>query len=116
MITGVHTIIYSDAPDEARAFLRDVLGFSAADAGGGWLLFAMPPTELAIHPADEGGTHELHLMCDDLVATMAELKAKGVEFTRPISEQNWGRITAIKVPGGGEIGLYQPKHPTAHPS
>jgi catechol 2,3-dioxygenase-like lactoylglutathione lyase family enzyme len=116
MITGLHTIIYSDQPEEARAFIRDLLGFRATDAGGGWLLYAMPPAELAVHPAEEGGTHELHLMCDDLDPTMAELRAKGVEFTRPVSEQSWGRSTALKIPGGGEIGLYEPRHHSAHSS
>jgi catechol 2,3-dioxygenase-like lactoylglutathione lyase family enzyme len=113
MITGVHAVIYSSEPDQTRAFLLDVLGFRAVDAGGGWLVFALPPAELAVHPADEGGQQELYLMCDDIKATVQELKDKGVEFNTPISEQRWGFLTSFKLPGGGEIGLYEPRHPTA---
>ena len=94
-----------------RAFFRDVLGFASVDAGGGWLIFQLPPTELAAHPAEERGRHEMYLMCDDLEATVEELKKKGVEFTRPIAEERWGLVTAIKLPGGVELGLYEPRHP-----
>lgn len=110
MITGLHTILYSTQAEEVRAFFRDVLEYPAADAGGGWLIFAMPPAELAVHPGDEP-VQELYLMCDDLPATMKELTGKGVTFTKPVSEQRWGAITAIALPGGTEIGLYQPYHP-----
>jgi len=113
MITGAHAVIYSSEPDQTRAFLLDVLGFRAVDAGGGWLVFALPPAELAVHPADEGGQQELFLMCDDIKTTVQELKDKGVEFHTPISEQRWGFLTSFKLPGGGEIGLYEPRHPTA---
>ena len=112
MINGVHGIIFSEDAEALRAFLADVLGFSSVDAGGGWLIFALPPAELAAHPADEGGRHELYLMCDDIEKTIEELEAKGVEFSGPVSDQGFGRLTAIKLPGGGELGLYQPKHPT----
>ena len=112
MITGAHAIIYSDAADEVRAFLRDVLGFRSVDAGGGWLVFALPPAELAVHPADGDARHELYLMCDDIEATIAELTAKGAQVT-PITEQRWGRLTSITLPGGSEVGLYEPRHPTA---
>ena len=112
MITGAHTVLYSPDAEALRAFLRDVLGFPSVDAGGGWLIFALPPAELAAHPADANGT-SLYLMCDDLEATMASLTAKGVEFTQPVSDQGWGRLTALRVPGGGELGLYEPRHPTA---
>jgi catechol 2,3-dioxygenase-like lactoylglutathione lyase family enzyme len=112
MITGAHAVIHSDRADEVRAFLRDVLGFSGVDAGGGWLVFGLPPAELAVHPAEGEGQHELYLMCDDLAATMAELGARGVEFG-PVSEQRWGRLTSIGLPGGGQLGLYEPRHPTA---
>jgi catechol 2,3-dioxygenase-like lactoylglutathione lyase family enzyme len=112
MITGAHAIIYSDAADEVRAFLRDVLGFASVDAGGGWLVFALPPAELAVHPADGDARHELYLMCDDIDATIAELTAKGVHV-KPISEQRWGRLTSLTLPGGSELGLYEPRHPTA---
>jgi catechol 2,3-dioxygenase-like lactoylglutathione lyase family enzyme len=112
MITGAHAIIYSAATDEVRDFLRDVLGFDAVDAGGGWLVFALPPAELAVHPSDGEGMHELYLMCDDIDSTMADLRGKGVEFG-PVSEQRWGKLTSIALPGGGELGLYEPSHPTA---
>ncbi|GAA1691704.1 hypothetical protein GCM10009765_46370 [Fodinicola feengrottensis] len=109
-IIGLHTIVYSSHAEEVRAFFRDVLDYPSADAGGGWLIFAMPPAELAVHPGDEP-RQELYLMCDDLPATMTELTAKGVTFTKPVDEQRWGAITAIALPGGTEIGLYQPYHP-----
>ena len=121
MITGAHAIIYSTAADEVRAFLRDTIGFSGVDAGGGWLIFALPPSELAVHPAGEApsgdllGQCELYLMCDDINATLEELKSKGVEVSRPVSDQSWGRLTALRLPGGTELGLYEPRHPTALP-
>lgn len=90
-----------------------MLGFRAVDAGGGWLILALPPAEVAVHPADEGGAQELLLMCDDINATVEELKGKGAEFSTPISTQRWGLLTSFRIPGGGEIGLYQPTHPTA---
>ena len=113
MITGAHSIIYATDAEAARAFLRDTLGLSNVDAGGGWLIFKSPPAELAVHPG-ESGTVELYLMCDDLESTMAELKAKGVEFTSEVSNQRWGLVTSLAVPGAGNIGLYQPLHPTAY--
>jgi predicted enzyme related to lactoylglutathione lyase len=116
MITGVHGIIYTKDADGVRAFFRDVLEFSSVDAGQGWLIFALPPAELAAHPADEASHHELYLMCDDAHATVDELKRKGVEFSRPISDEGFGLITAIKLPGGGELGLYEPRHPTPTPA
>jgi len=115
MITAVHALIYSKDPEGVRAFFRDVLGLKSVDAGGGWLVFALPPAELGIHPAEQGDTHELYLMCDDLKATMAGLERKGVRFARPPSEQPFGLVTAIVLPGGEEIGLYEPRHPTAVP-
>lgn len=113
MITGAHTILYSSDADADRAFLRDVLGFPHVDAGGGWLIFAAPPSELAVHPTDDAPRHELMLMCDDVHATVAELAAKGVEFTSGVQELRWGRLTSLRLPGGGELGLYEPLHPTA---
>ncbi|MGA3023239.1 MAG: VOC family protein [Bryobacteraceae bacterium] len=115
MINGIHAIVYSRDAERARAFFRDTLGFSSVDAGHGWLIFALPPAELAAHPTDENEHHELYLMCDDIHAAVAELKSKGVEFTRPVTDQGWGLLTRLCVPGGGEMGLYQPKHPTAIP-
>ena len=114
MITGVHALIFSTEADGVRAFFRDVLGFPSVDAGGGWLIFALPPAELAIHPTDGPPHHELYLMCEDIEATAKQLASKGVELTRPISDAGFGLVTAIKIPGG-ELALYQPKHPTALP-
>ena len=110
MITGVHTIVYVQDEDAARAFFRDVLGFPHVDAGDGWLIFRSPPGELATHPAETPGSHEMFLMCDDIEATVAELAAKGVEFTTPVTDRGWGLLTELKVPGGGTLGLYEPKH------
>jgi catechol 2,3-dioxygenase-like lactoylglutathione lyase family enzyme len=110
MITGAHAILFTEDADAARAFLRDVLGFRSVDAGGGWLIFALPPAEIAAHPSDAGGRYELYLMCDDIHATMEELAAKGVEFSGPASEEAFGLMTAIELPGGGELGLYEPRH------
>ena len=112
MITGVHAVIFTTDAEADRAFFRDVLELPAVDAGGGWLIFALPPAELAAHPADEGGQHELYLMCDDVRATIDELTNKGVEFARPVSDEGFGLLTAIRLPGGGELGLYEPRHPT----
>jgi catechol 2,3-dioxygenase-like lactoylglutathione lyase family enzyme len=115
VIVGAHTIVFAEDPEAARAFFGDVLGLRAVDAGGGWLIFALPPAELACHPAEgDSGRHELYLMCDDLDATIADLEAKGVECVAPISDEAWGRVTRLRVPGGGELGLYEPRHPTAH--
>jgi catechol 2,3-dioxygenase-like lactoylglutathione lyase family enzyme len=114
VIIGAHTIVFADDAAAARTFFADVLGLRAVDAGGGWLIFALPPGELACHPAEgDSGRHELYLMCDDLEATMADLAAKGVEFVAPVSDERWGRVTRMRVPGGAELGLYEPSHPTA---
>lgn len=119
MITGAHTVMYAGDAEAARAFFKDVLGFSNVDAGDGWLIFALPPGELAMHPIDaakEEERHELYLMCDDVHKTVDELKRKGVEFTRPILTQPWGLLTTLRVPGAGELGLYQPRHPVPTPA
>ena len=112
VITGAHSIIHTSDPDGVRAFFRDVLELPSVDAGQGWLIFALPPAEVAVHPAEGGDRHELYLMCDDIHATVGELQDKGVELTRPVSEERWGLVTAISLPGGGELGLYEPRHPT----
>jgi len=112
VITGVHAVIFTTDAERDRAFFRDVLEFPSVDAGRGWLIFALPPAELAAHPADENDRSELYLMCDDVNATVAELAAKGVEAARPISDEGFGLVTAIRLPGGGELGLYQPRHPS----
>ena len=112
-IGAVHVTVFTRDAEATRAFFRDVLELDSVDAGGGWLIFALPPAELAAHPAGEGGRHELFLMCDDVDETVAELEAKGVEFARPVSDEGFGRVTAMRLPGGGELGLYEPRHPTA---
>src|SRR6478672_8966103 len=108
----MHAIVFSPEAEKVRTFFADVLGMPSVDAGGGWLIFALPPAELAVHPADGDGRHELYLMCDDIDATVADLKAKGVE-TATISEQRWGRLTHVTLPSGEPLGLYEPKHPKA---
>jgi len=112
MIIGAHVIVYSKNADADRAFFRDVLGFKSVDAGHGWLIFALPPAEAAFHPDEENDRHELYLMCDDLKTEMSALQKKGVTCS-DIQEARWGSITRIQLPGGGTVGLYQPKHPTA---
>ena len=112
MIFGAHVIVYSKDGEADRQFLRDVLGFSSVDAGHGWLIFALPPAELAVHLAEENGKHELYLMCDDLQAEIAALAAKGVQCSE-VHNERWGSITKIGLPGGGTVGLYQPRHPLA---
>jgi catechol 2,3-dioxygenase-like lactoylglutathione lyase family enzyme len=112
MIFGAHVIVYSQDAAADRAFFRDVLGFSSVDAGHGWLIFALPPAEAAVHPAENDTGHELYFMCDDLKAEIASLAAKGVHCSE-VQEARWGSISKIRLPGGGEAGLYQPKHPLA---
>jgi catechol 2,3-dioxygenase-like lactoylglutathione lyase family enzyme len=122
MITGAHILLYSEKPEADRAFFREVLGFRAVDAGGGWLIFKLPPAEAALHPAD-GDTRQVHgghallgavfyLLCDDLQAEVKALKAKKVQCTQ-VGKERWGIKTTVRLPSGGEIGLYQPTHPTA---
>jgi catechol 2,3-dioxygenase-like lactoylglutathione lyase family enzyme len=113
VITGVHALIYTNNPDATRAFFRDVLGFASVDAGDGWLIFALPPAELGIHPTEGEDRHELYLMCTDIEQTMADLSAKGVEFSGPLADAGFGRVAALRVPGAGELHIYQPRHPTA---
>jgi catechol 2,3-dioxygenase-like lactoylglutathione lyase family enzyme len=112
MIAGAHTILFARNAEAARAFFRDVLELDAVDAGGGWLIFALPPGELACHPAEAGadGVAELYLMCQDVEAARKELEARGVEFVAPISDEGFGRLTRLRVPGYGELGLYEPRH------
>jgi len=123
VITAVHTLVYADDAEAARAFFRDVLGWPHVDAGGGWLIFKTGPSELGVHPTREehGGDtwstdehHEITLICDDIQQTVAELRAKGAEFTRDITDDGFGLTTALKVPGAGAMMLYQPKHPPAY--
>jgi predicted enzyme related to lactoylglutathione lyase len=111
VITGVHAIIYSEQAQATREFFRDLLEWDSVDAGHGWLIFALPPAELAVHPVDGPDRHELYLMCDDLEATIEQLRGKGVELVEEVTKQSWGRTTAIGIPGGGRIALYEPSHP-----
>ncbi len=116
MIAGAHTILYAEDAEAARAFLRDVLGFPGVDAGDGWLIFELPPGELAVHPGpgwgSSTGAHELFFMTRDLASAAAELEAKGVEFTAPVTDEGYGLMTRFRLPGVGEVGLYEPRHPS----
>jgi catechol 2,3-dioxygenase-like lactoylglutathione lyase family enzyme len=111
VITGMHAIVSSPQAEKVRAFFADVLGLPSADAGGGWLIFALPPAELAVHPAAGQTRHELYLMCDDIQATLAELRGRGVEIAQEVSDQRWGLLAAIRLPDGSEFGIYEPRHP-----
>ena len=112
MITGIHAILFTRDADADRAFFRDVLELPSVDAGGGWLIFALPPAELAAHPTDGDPRHELYLMCDDLHATVDELQAKGVQVSRDFIDAGFGRMTSLRLPGGSDLMLYEPSHPT----
>ena len=109
MINGSHVVLFSADPEADRAFFADVLGHPHVDAGGGWLIFRLPPAELAIHPAETPG-HELYFMCDELDATIRDLRTRGVEFTQDVTEERWGRVTRFRLPSGSEIGMYEPRH------
>lgn len=109
MITGAHAIIYSADPAADRAFLRDAFGFSHVDAGGGWLIFSLPPAEVAVHPADSNDVHELYLMCDDIEDFIARMKERKTACS-PVHKLQWGLLTDVKLPGGGKLGVYQPLH------
>ena len=111
-IIGTHALLYTTEPDAVREIFRDVFGWKNVDDGHGWLIFALPPAEIAMHPAEASGAFEFYLTCDDLEAEMCDLEAKGVACS-DVEEARWGSITKITLPGGGEIGLYQPKHPLA---
>jgi hypothetical protein len=108
----MHAIVFSPQAEKVRLFLADVLDLPSVDAGGGWLIFALPPAELAVHPSDGPGHHELYLMCDDIHATLAELRGKGAEVAREVSDQGWGLLAAIRLPDGSEFPIYQPRHPS----
>ncbi len=111
VIRGAHIILYTRDAAADRAFFRDVLGLPSVDAGDGWLIFALPPTELGVHPADRGGRHELYLTCHDVHALVAELERRQIECSA-VERQSWGWMTRVKLPGGGELGIYQPTHPS----
>jgi catechol 2,3-dioxygenase-like lactoylglutathione lyase family enzyme len=107
----MHAIVFSAEAEKVRAFFADVLGMPSVDAGGGWLIFALPPAELAVHPAEGETRHELYLMCDDIQATLGDLRARGVEVAREVSDQGWGLLAAIRLPDGSEFPIYEPRHP-----
>lgn len=112
MITGAHVIVYSQDAEADRAFFRDVMEYPHVDAGGGWLIFKLPPAEVAVHPTEGAGSHELYLMCDDVNATVANLSAGGV-VCGDVTDEGWGLLTSIGLPGGAKLGLYEPRHPKA---
>ncbi|WP_433331077.1 VOC family protein [Spirillospora sp. CA-294931] len=114
MINGAHVILYSADAEADRAFVRDVLGFPHVDAGNGWLIFKLPPAELAAHPTDGEPKHVFTLMCDDLDGTLGDLSAKGVTISQPASEAGWGRLATVRLPSGADLAIYEPHHPTAH--
>jgi catechol 2,3-dioxygenase-like lactoylglutathione lyase family enzyme len=111
MITGAHIVIYTKDAEADRAFFRDVLKLSSVDAGHGWLIFAMPPAEAAFHDSEKNDQHELYFMCEDIAATLKELQSKQVKVSE-VNEQRWGKVAKFELPGGGKIGIYQPKHPS----
>jgi predicted enzyme related to lactoylglutathione lyase len=112
VINGVHAIVFSPQAEQVRTFFADVLGLPSVDAGGGWPIFAMPPAELAVHPSDGDGSHQLYLMCDDITVTTADLRAKGVQISREVTDQGWGLMAAVRLPDGSELPIYEPRHPS----
>ena len=114
MLTGAHVIIYSTTPDADRDFLRDVLKLPHVDVGHGWLIFGLPPSEIAVHPGEKNGAHELYFMCDDIEAFVAAMKARDV-VCGPLQNQGWGMLTQLTLPGGGTVGVYQPRHARPEP-
>ncbi len=114
MISGAHVILYTPDAEADRAFIRDVLAFPSVDAGAGWLIFKLPPAEVAVHPTEGPSKHEVYLMCDDLEDTLIELAAKDVRISQPPSDERWGILASIHLPSGAELFLYQSKHPTAY--
>jgi catechol 2,3-dioxygenase-like lactoylglutathione lyase family enzyme len=111
LINGAHAIIFSSDAEADRAFFKDVLGLRSVDAGGGWLIFALSPAELAVHPAEpEKAGQEVYLLCEDIDTAVTELESKGIQIEGPISDQAWGRLAYIRLPGGGRLGIYQPRH------
>jgi hypothetical protein len=114
MIIGAHSIIYSTNPDADRAFLRDVLKLPNVDVGGGWLIFGLPPAEVAVHPSGKNDVHDFYLMCDDVEAFVAEMKNRKIACS-PVRNQGWGLLTQVTLPGGGKLGVYQPRHARPKP-
>jgi predicted enzyme related to lactoylglutathione lyase len=114
-IGGIHALIFSKDPGAVRAFLRDVLELDSVDAGGGWLIFALPPAELGVHPTEDAPHHELYLMCRDLDTTISRLRDRGAQFSGPVEDQRFGRVASLLLPDGQLLALYEPRHPTAVP-
>jgi len=114
MINGAHVIVYSRDAEADRAFVRDMLGFDGVDAGDGWMIFKLPPAEVAIHPTGAEPKHEFYLMCDDIASVLERLTAAGVEIAKPISDEGWGLLASIRLPSGAEQPVYQPRHPVAY--
>ncbi|MEU7281487.1 VOC family protein [Streptomyces sp. NPDC045431] len=114
MFSGAHVIMYTHDADADRAFVRDVLGFPHVDAGRGWLIFKLPPAEVAVHPSSGEPRQEFYLMCDDIESVLRKLTERGAELARPVSDQGWGLLAAVRLPSGAELPLYEPRHPTAH--
>ncbi|MEV4940294.1 VOC family protein [Streptomyces zaomyceticus] len=114
MFSGAHVILYTKDAEADRAFLKDVFGFEHVDAGGGWLIFRLPPAEIAVHPTKDEPKHEVYLMCEDLTQALTELEDRGAEISRAITDQGWGLLAAVRLPSGTELPLYEPRHPTAH--
>ncbi|MGX1778149.1 VOC family protein [Nocardia brasiliensis] len=113
MINGAHVIIYSNDADADRAFIQDILGFAGVDSGGGWLIFKLPPAEIAVHPTEGQQAHEIYLMCDDITKTVDELATKGVPVSEVV-DRGWGLLASVTLPSGGQLPIYEPRHPRAH--
>jgi hypothetical protein len=114
MLIGAHTILYSTDPEKDRAFLREVLKLTSVDVGHGWVIFGLPPSEVAVHPSDKNDVHEFFLMCDDIKAFVAEMESHQIACD-PVQDQRWGLLTYLRLPGGGKLGVYQPRHPRPQP-
>jgi len=113
VITGAHAILYSTDAEADRVFLRDLLGTPSVDAGGGWLIMALPPAEIAVHPTEDAPRQELYLMCDDIEGTVKEITARGITVERATSDEGWGLLATVRLPSGGPLAVYQPRHPVA---
>jgi hypothetical protein len=114
MIVGAHSIIYSKQPAADRAFFRDALGLPSVDVGDGWLIFGLPPAEVAVHPSTENDVHEFYLMCDDVTGFIGGMKKQGIDCG-PVLDRGWGLLTEVRLPGGGKLGVYQPRHARPQP-
>ena len=113
MIVGAHMIVYSHDAEADRAFIRDVLGFASIDAGDGWLIFKLPPAEIAVHPTNAETKHEIYLLCDDIARLLADFGDRGIKCS-PVNDQGWGLVASIKLPSGADLALYEPRHPVAY--